>query len=526
MIKLACYLAFLAVAVAQVPYERIRDAHKDPGNWLTYSGNYLGHRYSPLNQVNTGTVKRLKLDWVHQAMASTDAFQVTPIVADGVMYISEPPNMVRALDLNSGRPFWTFQRSIPSDLRLCCGRPNRGVAILGNRIFVTTVDAHVIALDAATGRQLWDVEMADYKLGYSATLAPLAIKDKVIVGVAGGEFGIRGFIDAYDAATGKLAWRFYTVPAAGEFGVETWAGESWKTGAASLWVTGSYDADTNTVFWGIGNPGPDWNGDNRKGDNLFSDCVVALDGDTGRRKWHFQFTPHDTHDWDSTQVPVLIDAPFRGENRRLLVTANRNAFFYTLDRGSGKFLQGKPYVKQTWAAGLDDNGRPQVLPNTTPTEEGNLVYPDLGGGTNWYSPSYSPKTGLFYAPVREVGAIYYKGEAEFKPGTFFNGGGQRNVPGEEPAGSVRALDPATGDVKWKFPLTRPASSGILTTGGGLLFTGTSQGEFLALDAATGKLLWSIKLGGGVSSGPMSYMHNGKQYIAIAAGRGLFNFTLD
>jgi len=519
------FLAAAAVCPAQVPYERIRDAHKEPGNWLTYSGNYSGHRYSALDQVRRDNVARLRVSWVHQARA-TEPFQTSPVVADGVMYITDPPNIVKALDLRSNRPLWTYQRTIPDDLRLCCGRVNRGVAVLDDMVFYNSVDAHMIALDAATGRLLWDVEMASYKLGYSATLAPLAVKNKVITGVAGGEFGIRAFIEAYDAKSGKRLWRFHTVPTEGEFGVDTWAGESYKTGSASIWVTGSYDPATNTTFWGTGNPGPDWNGDGRKGDNLFSDSVVALDADTGQRRWHFQFTPHDVHDWDSTQVPILVDGPFRGSSRKMVLTANRNAFYYVLDRGNGKFLQGKAYVKQTWASGLDDNGRPIVLPNTSPTEEGNLIWPSLGGGTNWYSPSFSPQTNLFYVPAREEGAIYYKGEAEFKPGAFFNGGGQRSIPEEEPYGAIRALNPETGDLKWEFKLRRPASAGILTTAGGLLFTGTSQGEFLALDAANGKLLWSIKLGGGVSAGPISYMHSGKQYIAICAGSGLFNFALD
>ncbi|MBM3813423.1 MAG: PQQ-dependent dehydrogenase, methanol/ethanol family [Acidimicrobiia bacterium] len=518
-------LSLTMLVPAQVTYERILHAYKEPGSWLTYSGNYLGHRYSQLDQIHRGNVSRLRVAWVHQSRA-TEAFQTSPIVADGVMYITEPPNIVKALDLKTGRALWTYQRTIPDDLRLCCGRVNRGVAVLDDKVFYNSIDGHMMALDAATGRLLWDVEMADYKLGYSATQAPLAIEGKVITGIAGGEFGIRAFIDAYEPSTGKRLWRFYTVPTAGEFGVDTWAGDSYKTGAASIWVTGSYDPESNTLFWGTGNPGPDWNGDGRKGDNLFSDCVVALDADTGQRKWHFQFTPHDVHDWDSTQVPVLIDAPFRGAARKMLITANRNGFYYVLDRGHGKFLQGKPYVKQTWASGLDDNGRPMVLPNTTPTEEGNTVWPSLGGGTNWYSPSYSPQARLFYVPAREEGAIYYKGEAEYKPGAFFNGGGQRLIPGEESYGAIRALDPETGDRKWEFRLRRTPTSGLLTTAGGLLFSGTSQGEFLALDAATGKLLWSIRLGGAVSAAPISYMHEGKQYISIAAGTGLFQFALE
>ncbi len=516
-----CLIA--STLAAQVPYSRILNSAQEPQNWLTYSGNYSGQRYSPLNQVTTGNVNRLQVEWVLQTY-TTESFETTPLVVDGVMYLTIGPNIVKAIDARTQAVFWTYTRRIPDDLRLCCGRVNRGVAILNDLVFYGSIDAHLIALDARTGKVVWDVELADYKLGYSSTGAPLAVKDKVITGMAGGEYGTRGFIDAYDARTGKRAWRFRTIPEPGEPGNDTWAGDSWKTGSATTWVTGSYDPESNTVYWGTGNPGPDWNGDVRLGDNLYSDSFLALDADTGERKWHFQFTPHDTHDWDSTHVPVLAEIPFRGAKRKVVLSANRNAFFYVLNRENGTFLHGKPYARQTWAKGLDDSGRPIVLPNTEPTVEGNLIWPSLAGATNWFSPAYNPVTNLFYAPVREQGAYYFKGEATFKPGAQFNGGGQRTNPDEEPYGAIRALDPESGNVRWEFKIHAPANAGILTTAGNLVFTGV-QTDFVALDAGNGKLLWRFRTGGFINAAPITYRLDGKQYVAVAAGRGLFVFRL-
>ena len=514
----------LALNAQNVPYQRILDAAKEPANWLTYSGNYNGQRHSRLDLINTGNVKRLKVAWVHNA-GGTESYQATPIVVDGVMFLTEGPNVVKSLDTRTGTLLWRYEKKIPSDLRLCCGRPNRGVAILGDTVYYGSIDAHLLALDARTGRLKWDVEMADYKLGYSSTVAPLAVKDKIILGVAGGEFGIRGFIDAYNAKTGKRDWRFYTVPGPGDPDFGTWEGDSWKIGSGSVWTTGSFDPESNATIWGIGNPGPDWNGDVRKGDNLYSCSFLAIDVDTGKKKWHFQFTPHDTHDWDATQVPVLFDGKFRGAPMKMVATANRNAFFYVLDRTNGKFLAGKPFVKQTWAKGLDDSGRPVVIPGTEPTEAGNLVWPSLGGGTNWASPSYSPLTNLFYAPVREQGAYYFKGEADYKPGVIFNGGGQRMKPDEQPYGAIRALDPETGNLKWEFRTQNPLNVGVLTTRGNLLFSGTGQGDFFALNATTGELLWRFRTNGGLNAAPMTYAVDGRQYVAVPIGQALCVFEL-
>jgi len=515
----------IVLAQAQVPFERLRNTSREPGNWLMYSGAYNSQRYSALDQIDVRNVKTLQPLWVHQ-LEALDKAETTPLVVDGVMYITESPSNVIALDTRTGRPLWSFRRPVPKDVRVCCGQVNRGVAILDELVFVGTVDAHLIALDAKTGTVRWDVIVADYKTGHSLTAAPLALKDKVVVGMAGGEFGVRGFVDAYDAKTGKQAWRFWTVPVKGEPGSETWGGDSWKNGSAATWVTGSYDPELNLVYWGTGNPGPDWNGDVRPGDNLYSNCLLALNADTGKLSWHFQFTPHDVFDLDSTQVPVLVNMPFRGRERKLILFANRNAFYYVLDRENGQFLHGSEYAKQTWAKQLDDRGRPVRAPGTDPTEEGVKVYPHSAGGTNWYSPSYSPKTNLFYVAARESGAIYFKGEADYKVGAEYNGGGIRNIPGDPGWGAIRALQPAVGKIEWEYKLYSPPWAGVLSTGGGLVFGGCDEGYFFALDAAAGKLLWRFQTGGKIIANPISYLSDGKQRVAIAAGHAIYNFGID
>jgi alcohol dehydrogenase (cytochrome c) len=372
----------------------------------------------------------------------------------------------------------------------------------------------------------WDVEIADYKTGHCITAAPLAIDGKIITGISGGEAGIRGFIDAYDAKTGKRLWRFWTIPGPGEPGFDTWhAPDTWKTGGGSTWVTGSYDPDLKLIYWGVGNPGPDWNGDPRPGDNLYTCALVALEAETGKLRWHFQFTPHDVHDWDATEIPVLLDTVVMGKPRKVVAMANRNAFYYLLDRGTGEFLHGSAYAKQTWAKGLDDSGRPIVLPNTAPSEEGTLVWPSLQGATNWFSPSYDAGRKQFYVAVREMSAYYYKDEAEYKPGTFFAGGGERALDGDDAFGAIRALDVATGKQKWEFQLKTPPWVGVLGTAGGLVFGGSSEGNFYALDALSGKPLWEFQTGGMMASNPISFMIDGKQCVAIAAGHGIFVFGL-
>ena len=513
-----CAALLCAAAWAQVPYQRIADAAKEPANWLTYSGNYQGHRFSPLTQVTPANVSGLRVQWAYQFQ---DRAEVSPIVADGVMYVTGP-HTAAALDVHTGRELWTWRRPIPKDYQsIGFGRVNRGPAILDDQIFVATLDCYLVALDAKSGQERWSTKVEDYKPGYSMTLAPLAIPGKVLVGISGGEAGIRGFVDAYDARTGERLWRFYTIPGPGEPGHDTWSGDSWKTGGGSTWVTGSYDAETNTVYWGVGNPGPDWNGDSRAGDNLYTDSLVALDGDTGKLKWHFQFTPHDTHDWDATHVPVLFEADVRGTRRKLVSVANRNAFYYVLDRSTGEFVAGRPYAKQTWAKGLDDRGRPIVLPNTEPSAEGTLVWPNLNGATVWFSPAFSPATQLVYVAVREIASVYFKRTAEYKPGTFFAGGGEAGAPKEKASGAIRALEAATGQMRWEFPMNSAPWAGVLATAGGLVFSGSDEGNFFALDAKTGKPLWEFQSGGRIAANPISFAVDGKQYIATAANRVLY-----
>jgi alcohol dehydrogenase (cytochrome c) len=530
--------AWLPVAApAQVSYDRLLHSGENPQDWLNYSGGFLSQRYSALDQITPDNVKNLEQKWVFQAR-SLEKFEATSLVADGVMYTVQAPNDIVALDAATGRIFWVYSYSPAPQARLCCGRINRGLAILGDTLFMGTIDAHIVAVDAKNGQLLWNTKVAEPEAGYAITHAPLVVKDKVIVGTAGGEYGIRGFLAAYDVHTGKEVWRFNNIPGPGEKGHETWAGDSWKHGGASVWMTGSYDPQLNLTYWGIGNPGPDWNADLRMGDNLYTDCAVALDADTGKLKWYFQFTPHDDFDYDSVQVPVLADLDWKGARRRVLLWANRNGFFYVLDRATGEFLLGKPFAKVTWAKGLDEKGRPMRAVGMVPTADGKLIYPGNQGGTNWYSPSYSPHTGLFYIPTWDnYYSVYVKENVEFAEGRLFTGPLPASpVPlirppqivsrkEEDGYGAIRAIDPETGDRKWEYKMTDVTDSGILTTATDVLFTGGREGYFMALDARTGALLWKASVGGQVSSGPMTYSVGGKQYVAIAAGNSLFVYGL-
>ncbi len=522
---------------AQVTWERLLNAAGEPHNWLTHSGTVLGQRYSTLTEITQGNVGDLELKWVFQAR-SFEKFEATPLVVDGVMYTVQPPNDVVALDAATGRVFWTYNYTPSALARVCCGRVNRGVAVAGDTLFMGTIDAHLIAVDARNGKPLWNRTIARPEQGYAITHAPLVVKDKVIVGVAGGEFGIRGFIAAYNVGTGEEMWRFQTIPGPGEPGHDTWSGDSWKTGGASVWVTGSYDPALNLTYWGIGNPGPDWNGDSRPGDNLYSDSVVALNADTGKISWHYQFTPHDEFDYDATQVPVLADVNYQGRPRKVIMTANRNGLYYVLDRTNGEFLTGKPYTKVTWMSGFDAKGRPIPVPGQVPTFEGTLVFPSNQGATNWYSPSYSPRTGLFYIPAWDnTWSIYVKADEQYKEGERFTSGMHRSSFGlnrgtqnntrspEDGHGAIIALDATTGEEKWQFDFIDVTDSGLLTTATDLLFSGNREEFFFALDARTGKMLWKSSLGGVIANGPMTYAVNGRQYVAVAAGNGLFVFGL-
>ena len=535
-----CGLVAVSAGVlrAQVTFDRILRGDAETQDWLTYSGSVTGQRHSVLTQITPDNAKNLELQWVFQ-VRSLEKFEATPLVVDGVMYTVQPPNDVVALDAATGRVYWVYPY-IPSPLsRLCCGRVNRGLAILDNTLYMATIDGHLIALDAKTGGLVWNVTVSGARpeTGYSFTVAPLIVKDKVIIGTAGAEYGIRGFLAAFDARTGKEVWRFNTIAGPGEKGHESWSGDAWKNGGGSIWVTGSYDRELNLTYWGIGNPGPDWNGDVRPGDNLFSDSVVALDADTGQLKWHFQFTPHDVYDYDSTQVPVLGEINWQGSMRKVLMLANRNGIFYVLDRATGQFLIGKPFTKVTWTSGLDEKGRPQ---NMVPlTEDGVLVYPGVQGATNWYSPSFSPHTSLFYVSTWvDSYSTFTKRPVEYKEGQRFTGAlpampirlltpgpaiNRRNP--EEGTGAIQAIDPRTGAKKWEYPMSDVVDGGVLTTASDVLFSGGREGYVFALDARTGAMLWKANVGGQASNGPITFSVRGRQYVTFAAGNALFTYAL-
>jgi alcohol dehydrogenase (cytochrome c) len=523
----------------QVPFDRIVQADREPQNWLTYSGKLDGARYSQLAQITPANARDLELKWVLQSRTPAEAgskYEATSLVVDGVLYTVQPPNVVIAVDAASGRIFWTHAYNPAAAARLCCGRVNRGLAILGNTLFMGTIDGNLLALDARTGNQIWMAPVGKPEAGYSVTVAPLVVKDKVIAGPAGGEYGISGFLGAWDAATGKELWRFNTVPHAGEPGNETWAGQSWVHGGGSIWTTGSYDPVLNTLYWGIGNPSPDWNGAVREGDNLYTSSVIALDPDTGKLKWHYQFTPHDEFDFDSTQVPVLVDADWQGRPRKLMLWANRNGFFYVLDRVTGEFLLGKPFVKVTWATGIDAKGRPVRVGHSPP--EGAVIYPENQGGTNWYNPAYSPRTGLFYIPSwMDTHAVVRSRNEEYREGNQYNGGGATHDISPLRAnpvnrrlqdsgwGAIQAVDPNTGAVKWQFKMVDVTDSGVLATASDLVFAGSREGYFYALDARTGAVLWKSMTGGQISAGPVTYAVDGKQYVSVPAGNAVFTFGL-
>ena len=526
---------------AQVTPDRLLRAASEPQNWLTYNGGYSSQRYSLLRQIAPSNVRNLEQKWVLQNQVY-GAWQSSPLVVDGIMYVTQRPNDILALDAKTGRVFWLYRYTNSGIQQVCCGANNRGVAILGDTLYMGTLDAHLVAIDARNGKPLWNVEVGDDKLAYSITLAPLVVKDKVIVGVGGAEYGIRGFVAAYHAQTGKELWRFYTIPGPGEPGSDTWSGDAWSHGGGSIWVTGSYDSALNLTYWGVGNPGPDWNPAQRPGDNLYTDSVVALDVDTGTLKWHYQFTPNDGYDYDAVQVPVLADLNWRGAPAKVMLWANRNGFFYVLDRATGRFLSGTPFVKVNWASGFDEGGRPIQTPQAT----GMPTWPGNQGGTNWYSPSYSPRTGLFYVSAWEnYASIFRRENVVYEPGRRFMGGGNQTVTPTPDApgigigrrgpinnwtdavgnGAVLAIDPQTGQQKWKFVQYDVSDSGILTTASDLLFTGGREGYFYALDARTGASLWKANLGGQIVNGPISYEVEGKQYVSVISGNSLVTFAL-
>jgi alcohol dehydrogenase (cytochrome c) len=520
----ALLLASCLQAYPQLTYEKLINAANEPDNWLTYSGSYKGWRYSKLEQINTSNVSRLVMQWTFQ-VGDLGQFEATPLVVDGVIYGTGVNDRAFAIDARTGRAIWRYQRKLPDKLHACCGLSNRGFAMLGDKLFMATLDAHVIALDSKTGNLLWDVTAADYHQAYTFTVAPLAVKNEIIVGVSGGEFGIRGFIDAYDASTGQRLWRFDTVPGPGDAGSETWKGDTWKTGGAPAWITGSYDPELNLVYWPTGNPSPSNYGADRGGDNLYSNSMLALDADTGKLKWYFQFTPHDLYDYDATQVPLLIDADWEGKPRKLLVQANRNGFLYVLDRTDGKFLSAKTFGKVTWATGVTAAGRPIPNENLPKQGGGNYVCPGALGLTNWYSPSYDPETRLMYLATSTECDIFTSAPQEYRTGHDFLGSIYVPDPAKRISGDFRALDPLTGVEKWRFPLFNNPYGGVLTTGGGIAFAGDSDGNFIALDARSGKDLWHVQLGAAVYAAAVTYRLDDTQYVLVPAGAGLFCFAV-
>jgi alcohol dehydrogenase (cytochrome c) len=508
--------------VQNVDYERILNAREEPHNWLTYYGAYNGQRYSPLDQINTENVKRIGPAWMFQAGtsgmiagASTYAFEAAPIVVDGVMFLSGWDGWLWALDAKTGQEFWRYKHAVPYDVSLCCGNVNRGVAVAKGKVFMVTGNAHVLALDATTGKRIWDKTYGDVRAGESATVAPLVVKNMVIVGSSGGEFGVRGHLDAFDLDTGEHQWRCYTVPKPGEPGSETWPadGEAWARGGANCWVTGTFDPETNLLYVGTGNPAPDFDGGVREGDNLFTDSIIAVDVDAGQIRWHYQCTPHDLWDYDSIAECIL----FESDGRKLLGHFDKNGYFFVVDRTDGELVQITPFVDRIdWGAITRDG---KVTPRRYPDKEGEPVhfFPGPAGAKEWTHAAYSPKTGLFYVPVQDVGATATRRRREFKESIPYWGAGVQ-VDAEDMTGSVSAFD-ANGEEKWRWRNEIPMCASVLATGGDLVFAGEPSGEFNALDARTGEQLWQFQCGSGHHSSPTTYMLDGRQYIAVPVGWG-------
>ena len=510
------------VAFPLVEQVRFEDIRTGPGaNWLTYGGDYGARRHSPLKQITRDNVGLLVPKWTYHVEGAR-RLEATPLVYDGILYVTSS-NEVHALDARTGRRIWQYK-----DEQVARQSVNRGVALLGDRVFFVTSDAHLVALHRKTGAVMWHHQYADVEKGYYASLAPLALKDRVVVGVSGGDSGMRGFVAAFSPSTGEELWRFWTIPAKGEPGSESWGDFALEWGGAATWMSGTYDPDLNLVYWSTGNPWPDFYGRGRKGDNLYSCAVVALDADSGKLKWHFQFTPHDTHDWDAQSIPVLADVEISGRTRKLLMHPNRNGFFYTLDRVTGEFLRARPFVdKLNWATGVDAKGRPIEVPDMDPSPSGKRVCPSVRGASNWMSPSYNAETGLFYVPTLEQCDIYTGSAKDPEPMKGFAGGGGEQIPTEPGKFYLRALDPKTGDKRWEYPMTGPGTmwAGTVSTAGGVVFFGDDDGQLVAVDAKTGRHLWHYYMGQMLTASPVTFLVDGKQYVSIAAATDVFTFGL-
>ena len=510
----------------QVRSEQIRGADDSPGEWLSYSGSLSGWRHSSLSEITPANVSQLRLRWVHQFGTSEPKLESTPLVVQDIIFATEPPATVVALNAKTGKVIWEYIRPIPVDLPLCCGKVNRGLAILDNSLFFGSLDGYLVAINATTGKVNWLTQVAKPSEGYSLTGAPLIVNHSVVIGVAGGDFGVRGFLAAYDVTTGQLEWKFDTIPGPGQAGHETWRNEAWKNGGGTTWVTGSYDPSLDVLYWGVGNPAPAFNGDVRPGDNLFTNSVIALHASSGKLAWYFQFTPHDEHDWDLAQTPILADLFIDGLARKVICWPNRNGFYYVLDRVTGQFLAGKPFVEINWTLGLTSGGRPIPGNADTLTAGGRLMKPSVGGGANWQPAAFNPAQRLIFIPAIESQSIFTKSAANrVTPGKagFFTGSGGSFVGPF--ATVVRALDAATGAKRWEYrPPPANGFSGLLATAGGLVF-GASGTWLFALDAVTGKELWRVGLGGDTYAPPISFMSERHQVIAVSAGRAMFLFGL-
>jgi alcohol dehydrogenase (cytochrome c) len=516
------------VHLLRVSEDRYREVTSQT-NWPGYNGQPGGNRYTTLDQITPANVSRLGPKWVFP-IPNAARLQVTPSVVDGIMYIAGATDCY-ALDAGTGREIWHYQssRARQGAGGGGGGGANRGVAVAGDRVFLVSERNHLIALNRFTGELAWDTQTTDPKLNYYASSAPLAVGALVVSGIAGGEHGARGFLAAYDQATGKEAWRFWTVPNAGEPGSEGWQGKGIEHPGAPTWFTGTYDAASDTLYWPTGNPSAEYNGDDRIGDNLYSDCILALDAKTGKLKWHYQFTPHDLWDWDATETPMLIDADWQGQPRKLLLHGNRNGFFYVFDRTDGKLLLAKPFVRNlTWATGIGADGRPMKTPNQEPSPQGTRVCPSQDGATNWFSPSYNPATGLFYLQTFEKCSVYTKRDpGEWQSGRQYLGGSQRVASDGKPERVLKALDIRTGKIAWEVPQPGPANSwgGTLATSTGLVIFGEESGSLMAVDAVKGKPLWSFQTNHSWHASPMTYLFDGKQYIAVATGSSITAFAI-
>ena len=494
----------------------------NPEQWLLYGGDYGNHRHSPIDDITPSNVAQLQVAWAFPT-GTTEQFEVSPTVYDGIMYVTTSFNRLMALDAATGELHWRYDHPLPGRdvLKLCCGAVNRGAAISGDLVLMATLDAELIALHRLTGEIQWQTTLAEFGDGFSATSMPMIVKDMAIIGIAGGEFGVRGFFDAYDVATGELRWRHYTVPVEGEFGADTWAGDSWKTGGAPAWTSGAYDPQQDVLYWTTGNPAPDWNGDLRAGDNLFSNSLLAVNPNTGERLWHFQFTPHDVWDYDGNTQLFLVDVVRDGATIPAIVQANRNGFFYILDRATGAFIDAGQYVEELNWATLDENGRPVVDPRANPVEEPDFrVCPsNLGGMNGAWTGALNPGLGLAYIPSVESCQYYQKGIVAFVKGQPFMGGTPipLDVQNGVAHGHVSAVDVNTGEVRWRYMDPDPMMGGVLSLEGGVVFTGNQAGFALALDAATGEELWRFRMGSGMRSQPVAYRAGDKSYVAIGSG---------